>query len=100
MEDGICQILVNVEMVTNQMNDLLIKLSSGRLGGRMQWAMTEKDEVNKLRSSLESNKMALEVALTVGTISILSRQNKSMIKQEDSIAVVVQHTEHISITTA
>ncbi|KAK5089250.1 hypothetical protein LTR70_006871 [Exophiala xenobiotica] len=44
--------------------------------------------------------MALEVALTVGTISILTRQNKNMIKQEDSIAVVVQHTEQISITTA
>jgi len=100
MKDGISQILVNIEMVTNQINDLLIKLSSGRLGRRVQWAMTEKDEINKLRSSLESNKMALEVALTVGTISILSRQNKSMIKQEDSIAVVAQHTGQISITTA
>ena len=100
VKDGIGQILVNVEMVTNQINDVLIKLSSGRLGQRVQWAMTEKDEINKLRSSLESNKMALEVALTLGTISILMRQSKSMIKQEDNIAVVLQHTEQISLTTS
>ena len=44
--------------------------------------------------------MALEIALTMGTISILMRQSKSMIKQEDNIAVVLQHTEQISLTTS
>lgn len=86
IQDQINQILVNIEMTVNQINDMLIKLGSGKLGRRIQWAMTEKQEMNKFRSSLESNKTALEVGLTVGTISMLMEQRSRIRDQSENIA--------------
>jgi len=68
MNHQIKAILVNVELVFDEMRQLLFNLSSGRLGRRTQWGLAEQEAMNKLRSSLESNKTALEIALTMGTI--------------------------------
>lgn len=69
----IIQILVNIDLILNQISDKLIKLSSAKLGRRIQWATTEKGEMNKFRSSLESNKSALVIALLLGSISMLAQ---------------------------
>ncbi|KAJ9604482.1 hypothetical protein H2200_011318 [Cladophialophora chaetospira] len=100
MSQQIREILLNIDVVTQQINDLLTRLSSGKLGRRIQWAFGEQDEINKLRSSLESNKSALEVALTLGTISMLAKQKVTLDYQGKDIAVIIQQTEEIAITTA
>lgn len=78
IKQQVLQIIVNCDVVTQQMNDLLVKLTSGRLGRRIQWSLTDKDEVNRLRSSLEANKSALEIALILGTISMLTQNSRSV----------------------
>lgn len=68
------QILLNIEYNIIQIQDILRKLQIGKLGRRIMWGLTQKDEVNKLRSSLESNKATLQIALSLGNISELARQ--------------------------
>jgi hypothetical protein len=58
-------LILNCDIVTQQINEVLRRLLSGRLGRRIQWAFTKKEEVDKLRSSLESNKTALDSMLSV-----------------------------------
>src|SRR5262249_15873268 len=99
LRDHVGQILVNTEMTMNQISDMLIKLSSGRSDRRIQWAATQKDEMNKFRSSLESNKTALEIALTVGTISTLVEQKALMETQAAHTANVISITEQMTLTT-
>jgi hypothetical protein len=93
------EVLKNCEMITKQMNELLLKLQSGKLGRRIQWAFAERQEMHTLRSSLESNKTALEIALSMGTIQLLTQQKSAFQSQTGDIAVVIQQTEQISLTT-
>lgn len=81
MKTQIHEILLNIEVITQQINDLLTLLSSGKLGRRILWAFHGQDETNKLRSSRESNKSALDMALTIGTISMLGQQKRKVVKQ-------------------
>lgn len=99
MRTQISQILVNIDLVLNQISDKLIKLSSGKLGRRIQWVTMEKDEMDKFRSSLESNKTALEIALTIGSISILAKQVQNSARQEDHMEVLLQRTESVALGT-
>ena len=54
---------MNCDGVTNSMSELLEKMSSGSLGRRIQWTALKKDEMEKLMSSLEAHKSALDIAL-------------------------------------
>lgn len=52
--------------------------------------MTEKNDINALRSSLESNKTALNIALCVGSITILtakSRPGETQVEDIDALSV-------------
>jgi hypothetical protein len=99
MRKNIHEIILNCDIIVQQINDVLIKLSSGRLGRRIQWSLIERDQMNALRSSLESNKTALEVALTVGTISMLTKQKRHLVSQQTEITDLVIKTTAIDITT-
>lgn len=67
--DGLRQTLVAVlgscDTVTQQMHTLLEKMSSHNLARRSQWVATGRDDMNRLRSSLEAYKSALDIALEV-----------------------------------
>lgn len=97
LRDQVNQILVNIEMTINQINDMLIKLGSGKLGRRIQWAMSERDAMNKFRSSLESNKAALEIGLTAGTISMLVEQRSHIKKQNKGMAEMTQMISSLTV---
>jgi hypothetical protein len=66
--DNLLAVIKNCDAVTKDMGVLLQKLSSANLPRRIQWSITSKDEMNKLRSSLESHKAALEIALDMTTL--------------------------------
>lgn len=51
--------------------------------------------MNKLRSSLESNKTALEIALTMGTILILTEQKRSTSGQTNHLVTIMQQNNSI-----
>lgn len=99
MHDQIRKILVNIEFVFNEINTILRKVSSGRLGRRIQWTVSEKDAMATWRSSLEANKAALEIALTTNTISMLAHQRSSLDKQGSDMKTVLEQTHAISIST-
>jgi hypothetical protein len=55
--------------------------------------------MHTLRSSLELNKTALEIALSMSTIQLLTQQKSAFQSQTGDIAIVIQQTEQISLTT-
>lgn len=92
IRDCIKQVIVNCEITTQQMTELLLKLQSGKLGRRIQWVTTEEDEMNNLRSSLETNKTTLEIILTTGNLAMLAQQSRTLAKQSmqsESISTAV-----------
>ena len=56
-------VLKNCDRVTQDMQALLEKASSGSLGRRIQWTAVGRDDMDKLRSTLETHKSALDLAL-------------------------------------
>jgi Fungal N-terminal domain of STAND proteins len=56
-------VLKNCDDVTKEMEALLKKASSQHMGRQIQWAMTTRDEMNKLRLNLEAYKSSIEIAL-------------------------------------
>jgi len=56
-------VLNNCDDVTKEMEALLKKVSSQHIGRQIQWAMTTRDEMNKLRLNLEAYKSSIEIAL-------------------------------------
>ncbi|KAJ9602501.1 hypothetical protein H2200_013044 [Cladophialophora chaetospira] len=82
MRDNLRVVLKNCDTVTNDMTGLLQRLKSGNLARSIQWTAASKDEMNKLRSSLESHKSALEIGLEMTTLLLVSdiRQDTSHIE--------------------
>jgi len=46
----------------------LLERLKERKSGRIRWSLTEREEVNKLRSSLESHKSCIDVALDMASM--------------------------------
>jgi Fungal N-terminal domain of STAND proteins len=61
LEQNLLAVLENCDVVTKQMVALIQKMSSGSVGRRVQWAAFGRDDMNKLRSSLEAHKSALDI---------------------------------------
>ena len=72
LPDGLTEslkaILRNCDLVVTQMKALLKKMGSGHLARRIQWSTFGKDEMNKLRSSLESHKSAFTIAVDISSM--------------------------------
>lgn len=83
------KIVLACEMTMAQIDELLHKCQSGRLLRRITWTLVEKDEVNKFRSALESQKIALDVALSVITLRHVVNQKSQL----TSIAQQLQNNE-------
>ena len=70
--DNLIGVLENCNSVTNEMAAKLRKLSSANLGRRLRWTLKNKSEMDRLRSSLESHKSALAIALGMTSLQALS----------------------------
>jgi hypothetical protein len=64
-------IIGHCDVVAKQMLNLLDKLSSRNLFRRIQWSAMSKSKMNQLRSSLESHKVALALALNMTTMYVV-----------------------------
>jgi Fungal N-terminal domain of STAND proteins len=62
LRQSLLAMLKNCDIVRKDMSNLLNKLSSANTARRIQWTTTGRDDMNKLRSSLESHKSALDIA--------------------------------------
>jgi hypothetical protein len=65
---NLLSVLGNCGVVVKDIADLLARLQASVSGGRVQWPISGRNEVNRLRSSLESHKSALEIALDMMTL--------------------------------
>jgi hypothetical protein len=63
-------IIGHCDIVANQMLGLLDTLSSRNLARRIQWSAMGKDRMGQLRSSLETHKTALSLALSMTTMCV------------------------------
>lgn len=68
IQQNISAIVRNCDRVAKEIADLLQKLSSANLGRRMQWTLSAREEVDKLRQSLESHKSAIAIALDMSAM--------------------------------
>lgn len=65
LEKRVLLVLSNTGEVVKDMRRILISLSSDRFGNKMRWAFYGEDEMNKLRSRLESHKASVEITLSL-----------------------------------
>jgi hypothetical protein len=68
--ENLLTVLKNCDTVTTEMTTLLGKLSSANLMRKIQWSAMGRDDMNKLRSSLESHKSALEIGLDMTSLYV------------------------------
>lgn len=58
----------NCDRVAGEMRDLLHRLENGGVVGRVRWTIGDREVMDKLRSSLESHKSAIDVALDMASL--------------------------------
>jgi hypothetical protein len=64
----IAGIVTNYSVVVAEIEQTLKKHEDSQLSKAAQWVMSGKDDIAKLRSSLEAHKSALEIALDMVTL--------------------------------
>ena len=72
LQENLLTVLKNCDAVTTEITKLLSKLSSANLMRKIQWAAMGRDDMNKLRSSLESHKSALEIGLDMTSLYVFN----------------------------
>lgn len=68
--ENLLTVLKNCDTVTAEMTALLYKLSSANLLRKVQWTAMGRNDMNRLRSSLESQNSALEVGLHMTSLCV------------------------------
>lgn len=63
LSQHVTAILGNCNLVVAEIQTCITKYGQNRLKTRMAWAINGQGDINKLRSSLEAHKTALEIAL-------------------------------------
>lgn len=86
LEVSIHKVLVNIELCCGQIESMLAKLKASRFGRPVKWATLQKDQMNQLRSSLETYKTALQMALQLNTISIVVKETQRLTASQSSLA--------------
>lgn len=75
-QENLLTVLKNCDTVTAEMTALLDKLSSANLLRKVQWTAMGRDDMNKLRSSLESHKSALEIGLDMTSLYVYTTASR------------------------
>jgi hypothetical protein len=61
--ENLTNMLRNCHSVTAEIENLMRKTPTDSLGGRIRWASSAQDDMNKLRLRLEAHKGAIDIAL-------------------------------------
>jgi hypothetical protein len=72
LQQNLVGVLQNCDDVTQQMQDLLKKVSSESLHRHIQWSISARDDMNKLRSRLEAHKSAIDITLDMISMYVFS----------------------------
>lgn len=99
IRENLAQALINCDVITQQIKELLNKLSSGRLGRRIQWSFNSRDDMAKLRSGLEAHKSSIEIALTVGSIQMLCQVKRNQHAISRATTSIEDHLLTLTVQT-
>lgn len=86
------QLLANTETVVKQLNNAIIKSSSRKGDGTISWSSSDRREVVHCRSILVSNRLALDLTLTMGTITKMIDQRVAMKGRRGSLEKISEAT--------
>ena len=65
--DTLLEVVTSCEKIANEMKAILQRLSISKTA-RLRWTASDRDQINKLRSSLESHKSCVDVALDMASL--------------------------------
>ncbi|KAF7542262.1 hypothetical protein G7Z17_g11728 [Cylindrodendrum hubeiense] len=88
LERQISGILSNCTSVVLEVQSCITKYGDGRLKSRMTWTVNGQGDMEKLRTSLEAHKSALELALDMLTLSFTREIRTNTTKLRDDTAVI------------
>jgi hypothetical protein len=89
-------VLGNCDHVAKEMEALLNKMASGNIGRRMEWTIYGRDDMNKLRSRLEAHKSAIDIALDMVSIQLISAVKDDTQDLKGDTKAIKQNTAQIS----
>ena len=89
-------VLGNCGHVVNEIEALLNKMASGNVGRRMQWTIYGRDDMNRLRSRLEAHKSAIDIALDMVSIQLISAVKDDTQDLKADAKAIKQNTAQIS----
>lgn len=95
LRQNLLAVLKNCNVVTQDMSRLLEKLTSANVARRIQWTSTGREDMEKLRSSLESHKSALDIALDLTALLFISAVKEDTETILETTAVIESHTSQI-----
>lgn len=88
-------VLGNCDHVTKEIEALLNKMASGNIERRMQWTIYGRDDMNKLRSRLEAHKSAIDIALDMVSIQLISAVKDDTQDLKGDTQAIKQNTAQI-----
>jgi hypothetical protein len=68
LEKNILAVLRNCDLVAVEMETLLERMAPKNLGRKIRWAVSGRDDMEKLRSRLQAHKTSIEIALEVTSL--------------------------------
>ncbi|UPK95305.1 hypothetical protein LCI18_006240 [Fusarium solani-melongenae] len=88
-------ILANCNLVVTEIQSCITNYNQGRLRSRVTWAINGQGDINKLRSSLEAHKTALEIALDMLALSLTREIRNDTTELRHDTAAIREDTAQI-----
>ncbi|KAH0828262.1 hypothetical protein AYO21_03817 [Fonsecaea monophora] len=96
LRQNLLDTLRNCDDVTTQMGELLRKLSSTGLFGRLKWSLSKREKLMNLKSKLEGHKSAIAIALLIASIFVSMETKDNTHKILNDTTVMRRETAQIT----
>ncbi|KAM0425778.1 hypothetical protein ACHAPT_009028 [Fusarium lateritium] len=95
LNQHVSAIVVNCNLVVTEIQDCITNYGQDRLKSRMAWAINGQGDINKLRSSLEAHKTALEIALDMLALHLTKEIKHDTTELRNDTAAIKEDTAQI-----
>ncbi|OAL39967.1 hypothetical protein AYO20_00880 [Fonsecaea nubica] len=96
LRQNLLDTLRNCDDVTTQMSELLRKLSSTGLFGRLKWSLSKREKLMNLKAKLEGHKSAIAIALLIASIFVSMETKDNTHKILNDTTVMRRETAQIT----
>ncbi|EXJ68471.1 uncharacterized protein A1O5_08264 [Cladophialophora psammophila CBS 110553] len=93
LRQNLLDTLGNCDGVTKEMGDLLRKLSSAGLFGRLKWSLSKREKLMGLKSKLEGHKSAIAIALLIASITHWGQKHTEPKNAADLVSFLTLETK-------